>query len=311
MDSTPDIPRTGMSREARQWLASNPPTVRRVVTVQNAAEIRAEIAAGYAAAIAAVRLELQPRETEVEVGGVPCLEVVSGSSRASGDTAVMYCFGGGYTAGSPEEDLVISAVIAAATGARIVAPRYPLAPEHRFPAAPDSALAVYRELLTTHGPKGLAVAGESAGGNLALVSLLRARDEGLAMPSALALLSPWGDATYSGDSQVADRDPTLVMATDRLEPAAADYYGEASPTDPLVSPIFGDFAGFPPTFITSGTRDLLLSDSVRLATAMRADDVEVDLRVWEGMWHVFEFYRELPEARASMQQVASFLSDHF
>ena len=128
------------------------------------------------------------------------------------------------------------------------------------------------------------------------------------MPAAFALLSPWGDLGFTGDSQVTNRAPTLVITNGDLIEMAELYRGDTPATDPMVSPIHADFTGLPPTMLTTGTRDLLLSDVVRLERAMRADGVDVTLRVWEGMWHVFEFYRELPEARASMAEVAAFVA---
>ncbi len=293
----------GISPEAEAWLTANPRAPRPRITPANADHLRATVKDGFAPAMAAARAEFDVDESDCEIGGVSCLEISTGPS----GLVVLYFFGGGHTVGSPEEDIVVAAPIAAGLGARVIAPRYPLAPEHPYPAAVDSAIRVYVALLDQHEPEHVLVVGESAGGNLALAMLQRARTEGLRMPARVALLSPWSDLTFSGDSHVADRDPTLMMEGGELNRAAGLYFGDADPADPLISPIFASFQGFPPTLITTGTRDLLLSDCVRVAAAMRADGVDVDLRIWEGMWHVFEFYRDLPEARASMDQVVAFL----
>ncbi len=304
MHSPAEFPRAGLSSEAVAWLDTNPPSAREVVTAENAERIRAETRAGYAPAMTAARSEFSIEERDVTVGGVPCSEIIGGD-RA--DVVVLYFFGGGYVVGSPEEDIVVTAPLASALGGRVVAPRYPLSPEHPFPAASDAGLASYRALLTEFAPHQIVVAGESAGGNLALVTMLRARDAGIPLPAGLALLSPWGDLGFTGDSHVTNRDPSLPLSDGALKQMADVHRGNRPVTDPLISPIYADFTSFPPTFISSGTRDLLLSDCVRVSAAMRQDGVDVSLRVWEGMWHVFEFYRELPEARSSTAEIAAFI----
>lgn len=309
-----EIPRTGVSPEAEAWLGANPPRPRTEITPHNADRVRAVTRLGWAPAMAAVRDEFPAVvERAIEVGGVDCLEVSAGSSGpadgSSDEKTVLYFFGGGHTVGSPEEDIVISAPLAAIAGVRVIAPRYPLAPEHPYPAAVDAAEAVYRELLASLDPARLVIAGESAGGNLALALFQRARAAGLAMPAAFALLSPWGDLGHGGDSHATNRDPSLVSTDGDLDDMARLYRRDLPVDDPMISPVHADFTGLPPTLMTTGTRDLLLSDAVRLDTGMRADGVDVTLRVWEGMWHVFEFFREFPEARASMAEVAAWVAD--
>lgn len=304
MHSAAEFPRSGISVEAQAWLDANPSAPREIVTLENAERIRAETLAGYRPAMAAARAEFPVDERDVIEGGVPCSEIVGGD-RA--DVVVLYFFGGGYVVGSPGEDIMITAPIATALGGRVVAPLYPLSPQHSFPAASDVGLAVYRSLLTEFEPDRVVIAGESAGGNLALVTMLRARDEGMDLPAGLALLSPWSDLAFSGDSHITNRDPTLPLSDGALRAMADDYRADRPTNDPLISPIYADFTGLPATFISTGTRDLLQSDAVRVSSAMREDGVDVTLRVWEGMWHVFEFYRELPEARASMTEIADFI----
>ena len=308
MQSPSEIPRTGISSEAEAWLRANPPAPRPTIDAHNAELIRAAVREGWEPSMAAARAEFAVRERLVEIGGVECLEVTPTSGSASGGT-VVYFFGGGHTVGSPEEDIVITAPLAVLAGVRVIAPRYPLAPEHPYPAAVDCAETVYRALVDSTDSARLVVAGESAGGNLALALFQRVRTAGLSMPTAFALLSPWADMGFTGDSHITNRDPSLSLTErDRVDMASL-YRGETPADDPLISPIHADFTGLPPTFMTTGTRDLLLSDVVRLDTAMRIDGVDATLRVWEGMWHVFEFYRQLPEARASMAEIATFVAD--
>lgn len=306
MHSPSEIPRTGISDEAKAWLAANPAGPRLEISIENAESVRETVRAGWEPSMAAVRAEFDVDECPIELGGIECLDVTAGPDPVG---TVLYLYGGGFTVGSPEEDIVIAAPLAAIAGVRVVAPRYPLAPEHRYPAAADVAEAAYRSLLDSTDPARLVVAGESAGGNLALALFQRVREAALPMPAAFALLSPWADMGFTGDSHITNRDPSLVSTDGDLIEMARLYRGAVAADDPMVSPIHADFTGMPPTMMTTGTRDLLLSDVVRLERSMRADGVDVTLRVWEGMWHVFEFYRELPEARASMAEVAAFVAD--
>ena len=176
----------------------------------------------------------------------------------------------------------------------------------------DTANKVYTHLISSLGPKNLLVAGESAGGNLALATLLKAREQNLPMPAAAALLSPWVDVGGNSDSHAVDIDPTLSM--DSIGNTAARAYlsdDDSKLKDPLASPIYADYdSTFPSTLITTGTRDFLLGDSARLSTKMRLSGVDVQLNVWEGLWHVFEFYPQVPEARQSLQEIGTFLAKH-
>jgi monoterpene epsilon-lactone hydrolase len=240
---------------------------------------------------------------EVTLGGVRCLDVRPAVLRV--DWPILYGFGGGMVEGSPIEDLPIIAPVSALTGARVIAPDYRLAPEHPWPAALDDGFAVYRAL----AERTFAILGESAGGNLSLAWMLKAKAEGLRLPRAAALLSPWCDLRNADDSLTFNdgRDPTL---TRRNSDIAAGYYAGRNNVDqPLISPINGMFdSGFPPVLISTGTRDLLLSQAVRLSQRLRDSGVTVDLQVWEGLWHVFEWYEDLPEAQQSIRQIADHLT---
>ena len=238
----------------------------------------------------------------VKISGVECLEVLP--KRPSKDWTLLYFFGGGFVQGSAFEDLTIAAPLCALTGAKIILPKYRLAPEDPWPAAVEDGFAVYKAL--ANEPFG--IVGEAAGGNLALSSMLRANQEEVSLPFASVLLSPWCDLTNSSDSQKFNdgRDPTLT--TKASMDAASHYIGKNDPSNVMISPINGSFSGrFPPCMITTGTRDLLLSQSVRLATVLRDSGVNVDLQVWEGLWHVFEWDDRLPEAEQSIKNIAAFL----
>jgi len=161
---------------------------------------------------------------------------------------------------------------------------YRTPPDHRYPAALDDCVAAYRRLLEVEPPERIVVGGQSAGGNLAAALMLRARDEGLPLPAALVLLTPEVDLTESGDSftTMLGIDPVL---TSSLADSIALYAGDHDLTDPYLSPLFGDFTGFPPTLLQAGTRDLFLSNAVRLHRAMRSAGVDAELHVFEAMPH--------------------------
>jgi acetyl esterase/lipase len=243
---------------------------------------------------------------ESRVAGVP---VEWMSPRAVlGEQIILYFFGGGHVLGSPSEDLAITARLAHFAGRRVCAVRYRLAPENPYPAALEDALAVYSDL-AARGARSIAVAGESAGGNLSLALVHAAARRGLDLPAALALLSPWCDLTHSGDTirTLDGIDPTLGLEQ-LLGPMARAYAGGRPLDDPGVSPLLADVPkGFPPTLITSGTRDMLLSDSARLAAKLRRAGVDAEIRVYEGMWHVFEFYPDVPEGEESLRGISAFL----
>ena len=272
------------------------------------AERRREIYAFAAPGGKALAASVGVMVTEGAVAGVPVQWITPAHLRH--DHTLLYFFGGGHITGSPDEDLSITARLAHFMGVRVCAPHYRLAPEHPFPAARQDALAVYGALIG--GPGRLALAGESAGANLVLALLSQIAAQGLALPGAVALLSPWCDLTHQGDTiaTLDGIDPSLDH-THQLQHMARAYAGGRALADPDISPLFAPVVpGFPPTVITTGTRDLLLSDSARLSTSLRAAGVTVDLRVHEGMWHVFEYYPDLPEAELSTRGIAEFLIHH-
>lgn len=242
---------------------------------------------------------------EIEIAGVPCLRVVPPSVREG--RVILYIFGGGFMMGSPFEDLPIAAALADYVRAPVVCVDYRLAPEHPFPAGLDDVTYVAQALL--QGSDKVAIAGESAGGNLALALDQRLAGQGCRRADALAVMSPATDLGDTGDSGLADRDPLLQQA--RVAEVNAAYAPGLDLTDPELSPIYGHYGpDTPPTMITTGTRDLFLSACVRQERVMRESGADVILRVWEGMGHVFEYYPDLPEADLSLREIARFLDRH-
>ena len=296
-----------ISREARDFIDRAPAPARLDISPAGIAAQRKLSYGTYAPPGDAVRRSLGLELRDEEIAGVRVQCVLPAKPRD--DRSLLYFFGGGYVEGSPAEDLAITARLAALLGCKVYVPHYRLAPEHPSPAAVDDGYAVYEALLRRTETGALAVAGESAGGGLTLAMLLRAAVAGLAMPKAVALMSPWTDLSRTGDSltTLEGADPGLNYDLN-LEPMARAYAGRQDLRSPSLSPLYGHFpADFPPTLITTGTRDLLLSDCARLATKMRHVGIAAELRVWEGMWHVFEFNPEIPEGDASLKEIAAFI----
>jgi len=302
---------SSISQEAREFIDRAPLPERLDVSPAGIAERRRQSYATYAPVGEALGKSLGIQVRDEEIAGVRVQCVLPTKPRE--DQAVLYFFGGGYVEGSPGEDLAITARLAVFLRRRVYVPYYRLAPEHPSPAAVDDGYAVYEKLSQRAELRSLAVAGESAGGGLALAMLLRAAGAGLAMPKAVALMSPWTDLSRTGDTltTLAGADPGLDYELN-LEPMARAYAGRQDLRSPSLSPLYGQFpADFPPTLITTGTRDLLLSDCARLATKMRHAGIEAELRVWEGLWHVFEFNPEIPEGETSLKEIAAFFEARF
>ena len=245
----------------------------------------------------------------IDIAGISCRQLTPPGWSIERDSCIVYAYGGGYISGSTCEDQIITAGLAQLSGLRIVMVEYRLSPEHSYPLPQQNMRQVYSALLDQYGAERLVVSGESAGGNQALSLMQYARDSGLALPRCAALFSPWCDLANQGDSHVFNdsRDPTLNNAY--VDVAASLHAGDCPLDDPGVSPIHGDMGGLPPCIITTGSRDLLLSQCLRLAAKLRAAGVECDLRVWDGLWHVFEFY-PIPEAQLSIAEVAEFIRTH-
>lgn len=220
------------------------------------------------------------------MGGVRCERVVPQGAVAG--RSMLYLHGGAYTAGSPRSHRPLVARLADASRTVAIAADYRLGPEHRFPAAVEDAVAVYSAILAAGTePSQLVVAGDSAGGGLALALALALKTEGLPQPAGLFVISPWADLTQSGASYrtKAATDPTISKAG--LDKHAHDYLGGLDARDPLASPVFGDFEGVAPVLIQTGSEEALLSDSVTMADVLAHARVEVRLEVWPEMIHVF------------------------
>jgi len=222
---------------------------------------------------------------------------------------LLYLHGGAYVLGSCRSHRHMVSHIARAAGINALLPEYRLAPEHRFPAAIDDVVTIYRKLLDDgHVPENIIVAGDSAGGGLAVAAMLSLRHAGLPLPAANVLLSPFLDATASGESTEsrADRDPWFHAADVGV---VVDYYcGQDEVRNPLVSPVFANVAGLPPAYIQVGDDEILLSDSTRYADMLRAAGIGADIEVWPEMWHVWQlFVGKMPESRKAIDGIGKFI----
>jgi monoterpene epsilon-lactone hydrolase len=244
---------------------------------------------------------------EVTASGVPAHWLTAPGAVAG--RVLLFLHGGGYELGSLRSDGELAARLGRASGMRVLFPEYRLAPEHPFPAAIDDVLAAWRWLRTGQdlSARSIAVAGDSAGGGLAVALLVALRDAGEALPAAATLMSPTVDLTSSGASMTerADQDPISTPAM--LRQFASDYLAGADPQTPLASPLFASLHGLPPLLIQVGTADLLLSDSERLATAAGEAGVDVSLEISEGLPHVYQILLGTPEAAEATAQIGKFL----
>jgi acetyl esterase/lipase len=247
---------------------------------------RALIEASNAGVAAMFDLRTAGKQPTVEVLTVGDVPVYAVTPEHGGDDIGVYLdvHGGAFTMGYGDACRAMTKLTAEQVQTKTWGIDYRTPPDHRYPAALDDCIAVYRQLLEVEPPERIVVGGQSAGGNLAAALMLRARDEGLPLPAALVLLTPEVDLTESGDSfaTMLGLDPVL---TSSLADSIALYAGDHDLTDPYLSPLFGEFTGFPPTLLQAGTRDLFLSNAVRLHRAMRNAGVDAELHVFEAMPH--------------------------
>jgi monoterpene epsilon-lactone hydrolase len=242
------------------------------------------------------------REKDSEIGGE-----WTRAARREPVATLVYLHGGAFFAGAPHLRRPITGYFAKA-GFDVLAPAYRLAPEHLFPAALDDCLAAYETLAARiRGP--IALAGDSAGGGLALALALRLRERGASLPRALALFSPWTDLAATGASAQENEGADPIFTRRALKLAARQYLGRASARDPRASPLCADLSGLPPMLIHVGADELLLDDSRRLAERAAAAGVSVDLSIWPIVPHGWQMgVAFMPEARRSLAETAAFLS---
>jgi acetyl esterase/lipase len=247
------------------------------------------------------------QQNPVEIGGVAGLEVTIQGNEA--DNVILYFHGGVYVIGSAASSVPLVGDLVRRTGTKAITLEYRLAPEHPYPAAVEDARAAYEGLLAQGiAPAQIALAGESAGGGLAVATLLALREAGVPLPSCGYLMSPYVDLTLSGETLAAKREVDPILTPDGLRARVPDYVAGADASDPYISPIFGDLRELPPLLIQVGSHEILLSDALRLAGRAAISDVPVTLDVTPGVPHVFQAYAGLlDEAGAALDRASVFL----
>ncbi|HEY7664359.1 MAG TPA: alpha/beta hydrolase [Xanthobacteraceae bacterium] len=226
---------------------------------------------------------------------------------------LVHVHGGGYVYNPGEAGTGEATLMAAYGGFKVLSIDYRMPPDFPYPAAMDDAMAVWKAALTLQDPRNMAIFGTSTGGGMTLAMILRAKAEGLALPAAIAPGTPWSDLTETGDSYRTNEwlDNVLVSYHGYLGRAAQLYANGHDLKDPQLSPIYGDFTGFPPAILTSGTRDLFLSLTVLTHRKLRRAGVEAELQVFEGMSHAqYLFDAFAPETKETFGEIARFFDQH-
>lgn len=250
-----------------------------------------------------------PKDVEYRadtVGGIAG-EWVTQAGLPEAAPVLLYLHGGGYLACSPKTHRPITGAFAKA-GLRVWVPDYRLAPEHPFPAAVEDAEATWHGLIARgYTAANIGVAGDSAGGGLALALMLALRDGKHALPAAAVLFSPWTDLTATGESIKTNAKRDAMFHAPGTAEGARYYLGAADARTPLASPLFADLHGLPPLLIHAGDREILRDDSTRLTKKARAAGVCVEERIWPVVPHVWQLASFVPEARESLKRAAEFL----
>lgn len=246
----------------------------------------------------------------IQIAGVECEWVTASGSRA--DHVVIWMHGGAFCAGSCLTHRGMAGEIARHAAARVLTIDYRLSPEHPFPAGRDDCLAVYAEVAAMPGVAKLAVGGDSAGGALALATLLAARDRDWRRPDAAVLFSPWLDLRCTANSHRAKAAVDPMIHSDVLRRVAGDYLANTSANDPQASPGLADLTGLPPLLVQVGSDEVLLDDSLDFDRHARAADVDITLEVWSEMVHVFQAYHMLlPDGAAALARTGRYLTRHW
>ena len=250
------------------------------------------------------------KSTQVDAGGVPS-EWVEWPG-APKDSVILYFHGGGYVFGDPDSHRDIAWRLGKEAGSKVLVVNYRLAPEHRFPAAVDDAADSYRWLLEQgFAADKIAVAGDSAGGGLAVALMVNLKNLGLKLPKVAVLMSPWVDLAMTGSSMAANAKSDAMLSPEAMSTFAAYYLGDTNPKAPLASPIFADLSDLPPTLVLVGSQEVLLSDSETLVEKINTAGGNARLSVWPKMPHVFPILAAIiPEGKKAVTDMAEFLCIH-
>lgn len=261
-----------------------------------------------------LREKLGVRTEAVTIAGVKCFMVTPiDLPEKNRNRLLVHVHGGGYVFAPGEAALPEAMLMAGFGHFRVLSVDYRMPPDFPYPAAMDDAMAVWKEAVKMADPKNMAIFGTSTGGGMTLAMVLRAKAEGLPLPAAIAPGTPWSDLTKTGDSYETNEwvDNVLVTWDGWLGRAAKLYANGRDLRDPQLSPIYGDFTGFPPAILTSGTRDLFLSNTVRTHRKLRRAGVEAELNVYEGQSHAqYGANADAPETKEAFTDIANFFDRH-
>lgn len=311
-------PRPSARRTQRRRMASDPrmePVMRALKAVHSAAAPdsmepedleRQRKGQEVLGRLIAPPLGIRYRDASIE--GMACEWVRPVRDRDPGHI-ILYCHGGGYTSGNLGYARSMAAKLAHETRREVFTFDYRLAPEHPYPAALEDTLRVWEHLVKLgHHPEHIALAGDSAGGHLSLSLCHALKERGQPLPGALLLFSPWTDMSMTGRSYTERADIDPMLAPDYISAIRSAFAPGGDYTSSRLSPLFGDFTGFPPTLIQVGSNEILLSDSTRLRDAMQEAGVTCRLEIWRDMWHVFQMF-PIRQAGRAMDHMGWFLAE--
>jgi acetyl esterase/lipase len=277
-------------------------------------ELVGKLAAAGAALQPALREKLGVTMEPTVIGGVKAFILTPKVIPPANQNRLLYhIHGGGYVYAPGEAGTAEATLMAGFGGFKVISVDYRMPPDFPYPAAMDDAMAVWKEVIKLQDPRNIAVLGTSTGGGMTLALVLRARQEGLPVPAAIAPGTPWADLTEAGDTYKTNEwvDNVLVSNSGYISHAALLYANGHDLKDPQLSPIYGDFHGFPPAILTSGTRDLFLSLTVLTHRKLRQAGVEAELQVYEGMSHAqYLFDADAPETKEAFTEIARFFDKH-
>lgn len=267
---------------------------------------------GAVKGLSELREQLGVTAAQGEIGGVPVwIFTPKDLPEVNRDRVLLNFHGGGYVLNAGESGTKEAVLMAGIGKFKVVYADYRMAPDFPYPAAIDDAMAVYRELLKTTPAEKIGVFGTSTGGGMTLILALRAKAEDLPLPAALAAGTPWSDMSKTGDTYFTNEgvDNVLVGYDGWVGDAARLYAGKHDLKDPMLSPVYGDVSGFPPTMLTSGTRDLFLSNTVRMHLKLREAGVSADLIVFEGLSHAqYHMSADAPETKFYFTELGRFFA---
>jgi monoterpene epsilon-lactone hydrolase len=254
-----------------------------------------------------LQLEAGVQRGQVLADGVACTWIIPPSTPE--DRVLLYLHGGGFVLGVTHLHIQMVAYLAKKMAVRALMVDYSLAPEYPYPAALDDCVAAYRWLLKQGIPaQNIVLAGDSAGGNLAITSLMKLRDGGDPLPAAAACLSPVADFSGSNTPPQGYKDPLIPSRVGEFY--SNSYLGQNDPHNPLISPIYGDLHGLPPLLVHAGEDELLREDALRITDLAKSAGVEARVEIYSRMWHVWQIYLNLPQAVQSLEDIAGFLGAH-